>query len=174
MLSRTIWIVTFQGAAKNVAAAKRRATAHRNREYIQIKTMNIRHASPADSAFLNKKSHLPEAAILRKIDLGDVIVCEEGGTLIGLCLFEYLWSRLPYISLIVVEEEDRRQGCGRGMLQFLETELREQGHQKLYSSSQANEPEPQSWHRHVGFEECGFIVEINDEGIGEIFFRKVL
>jgi N-acetylglutamate synthase-like GNAT family acetyltransferase len=143
-------------------------------EYIHIKTMNVRYASPADAAFLKKKSHLPEAAILRKISLGEIIAAEEGGTLIGLCVFEYLWSRLPYISLIAIEEEYRRQGCGRAMLHFLETELRQQGHRKLYSSSQANEPEPQSWHRHVGFEECGFIADINDEGIGEIFFRKRL
>jgi len=44
----------------------------------------------------------------------------------------------------------------------------------LFSSSQANEPEPQAWHRHVGFEECGFIAGINEGGVGEVFFRKVL
>jgi hypothetical protein len=38
----------------------------------------------------------------------------------------------------------------------------------------SKEPEPQAWHRHIGFTECGALVGINDGGIGEIFFRKVL
>lgn len=44
---------------------------------------------------------------------------------------------------------------------------------KLYSSSQANEAEPQQWHRHMGFAECGIINGIND-GIGEVLFVKPL
>jgi N-acetylglutamate synthase-like GNAT family acetyltransferase len=135
--------------------------------------MNVRRGKTGDMPFLMKKSFLPEAVILRKLNLGEVIVAEDGGTLTGLCFIEYLWSKLPYISLIVVDEEYRRRGCGRTMLKFLEAELREQGHRELYSSSQANEPEPQEWHRHHGFEECGFIASIN-EGIGEVFFRKAL
>ena len=42
------------------------------------------------------------------------------------------------------------------------------------SSSQADEPEPQTWHRAIGFEECGIISGLNEGGIGEIFFRKKL
>jgi len=60
------------------------------------------------------------------------------------------------------------------LLHFLEEFLRSKGHSVLFSSSQANEPEPQAWYRHMGFEECGFIAGINEEGVGEVFFRKVL
>jgi len=35
-----------------------------------------------------------------------------------------------------------------------------------------DEPEPQAWHRHMGFVECGIINGINENGIGEVFFRK--
>lgn len=31
----------------------------------------------------------------------------------------------------------------------------------------------EAWHRHMGFEECGFITGIND-GVGELFLRKAL
>jgi len=60
------------------------------------------------------------------------------------------------------------------MLRFMEDYLRENGHQQLFSSSQVDEAEPQAWHRHVGFEECGLIGGINDGGVGEVFFRKRL
>jgi len=59
------------------------------------------------------------------------------------------------------------------MIEFLEEHLSRRGHKALYSSSQANEPEPQTWHRKTGFEECGYIAGINN-GVGEIFFRKFL
>lgn len=34
--------------------------------------------------------------------------------------------------------------------------------------------EPQQWHRHVGFKECGIIHAINEGNIGEIFFVKTI
>ena len=45
------------------------------------------------------------------------------------------------------------------------------GYKWLFSSSQADELEPQSWHRYMGFEDCGIIYGINDNGISEVFFR---
>ena len=33
------------------------------------------------------------------------------------------------------------------------------------------EPEPQAWHRHLGFTSNGIIENIADEGIGEVVFR---
>ena len=41
----------------------------------------------------------------------------------------------------------------------------------LYRSSQVDEPDPQAWHRDVGFEECGIIAGIN-KGLGESLFSQ--
>ena len=46
-------------------------------------------------------------------------------------------------------------------------------HAALDEVEKADEPAPQSWHRHMGFAECGVISGLN-EGIGEIFFVKDL
>jgi len=117
---------------------------------------------------------VPAKVIKRKIEQREIMVAEKAGQLVGYLRLEYLWSIVPYIALIWVVEEQRQRGVGRAMLHYLENALLEQGHTALYSSSQANEPEPQAWHRHVGFEECGFITGINEGGIGEVFFRKDL
>jgi GNAT superfamily N-acetyltransferase len=93
--------------------------------------------------------------------------------LLGFLQFEYLWSAVPYIALIRVFPEHQRRGVGRALLGFLEDFLKGNGHERLYSSSQADEPEPQEWHRHQGFNECGIIKEIND-GVDEVFFCKSL
>ncbi len=117
---------------------------------------------------------MPAEVIKRKVEQREIIVAERAGRLVGYLRFEYLWSVVPYIALIWVVEDQRQRGIGRAMLRYLENVLRQQGHTALYSSSQANEPEPQAWHRHVGFKECGFITGINEGGIGEVFFRKNL
>ena len=135
--------------------------------------ISIRFASPSDLSFLQQRSHAPAEIVKRKVEWREIIVAERRGALVGALHLEYLWSLVPYIALIYVLPEHQRQGVGRALLLFVETFLRQQGHAALYSSSQADEREPQAWHRHAGFEECGIIAGIN-EGVGEVFFRKRL
>ena len=142
----------------------------------------IRFARLDDLDFAHQDGYIPAAVLRRKIDahvalnpdqIEDVVIAEWNGKRVGYVRLEYLWSIVPYISLIQVLPEYRRQGVGKALLRFIETFLREAGHEALYSSSQADEPKPQAWHRHMGFEECGFIVGIN-EGVGDVFFGKSL
>ena len=142
----------------------------------------IRFARHDDLDFAYQDGYISAEVLKRKIEgqlavnpksIEDVVLAEWNGKRVGYVRLEYLWSIVPYISLIRVLPEYRRQGVGKALLQFIKTFLREAGHEVLYSSSQADEPEPQAWHRYMGFEECGFIAGIND-GIGEVFFLKSL
>jgi len=139
-------------------------------------SVNVRFAEPDDLDFCVKSDYryLSEDVIRRKIDEKAVILAEIDGRPVGYLRVEYLWLKVPYLGVIGVEEEYRRRGVGTAMIKFLEQHLLRRGFKALYSSSQANEPEPQMWHRKIGFEECGYIAGINDGGIGEIFFRKTL
>jgi ribosomal protein S18 acetylase RimI-like enzyme len=135
----------------------------------------VRFAVPEDLAWCaTRDHHIPPEIIVRKIKLSEILVAEMEGESVGYLRLEYLWSVVPYIALIGVVEQHRRQGVGRAMLDFLEAHLRAVGHSVLMSSSQVNEPEPQAWHRHMGFEECGILTGINAGGVGEVFFRKAL
>ena len=141
---------------------------------MNIDEVSIRFATLADLEFVQQDGFVSAGIVERKIEQREVIVAEWNSEPIGYMRLEYLWSSIPYIALIRIVPEYRRRGVGKAILHFAETFLRDRGHNALYSSSQANEPEPQSWHRHVGFEECGFIAGINRGGIGEVFFRKRL
>ncbi|HEY0319544.1 MAG TPA: GNAT family N-acetyltransferase [Pyrinomonadaceae bacterium] len=141
---------------------------------MSLRKVSIRFATPADLDFVQQDHYLPAAVVERKIQWQEIIVAELNGVLAGYVRLEYLWSLIPYIALIHVLPEYRRQGIGKALLAYTEEFLREQGYKSLYSSSQVDEAEPQAWHRHVGFEECGVIAGINRGGIGELFFRKQL
>lgn len=136
--------------------------------------LTTRFAIPADLDLVGQDRHLPPAIVRRKIEWREIVVAELDGGLVGYLRLEYLWSRTPYVAMIHVLPERRRRGVGKALLAFTEEFLREQGHAALYSSSQVDEAEPQAWHRHVGFEECGVIAGINEGGVGEVFFRKRL
>jgi GNAT superfamily N-acetyltransferase len=135
---------------------------------------SVRWATPDDLDFVGQDGHIPAEIVRRKIERREAVVAECEGKRVGYARIEYLWSLIPYVALIRVSPEHRRRGAGRAMLLYLEEYLRGEGHDALYSSSQADEPEPQAWHRHAGFEECGIIAGINGGGIGEVFFRRRL
>ena len=135
----------------------------------------VRFAGPEDLEWcVVGDIHVTEKVVRNKIVNDECVVVELDGQLIGYIRLEYLWSTVPYIGLIFVMEEYQNEGIGRKMLGFLEEHLRAHGHDVLMSSSQANEPNPQAWHRAAGFVECGIILGLNEGGIGEVFFRKRL
>lgn len=118
----------------------------------------------------------------QKISQREIIVAETARRIIGYLRMNDIVFK-PYLGYIVLEEKYRSQGLGKKMLDFLENYLVEEGHDILYSSSQADASRSQNWHRKMGFEECGFIAGFNDRTsedapavglIGEVYFRKRL
>ena len=134
--------------------------------------ITVRWATLADLDFVHQDHYIPVEVVRRKVEWQEVLVAEWNDQPVGYIRIEYLWSIVPYIALIHVLPEHRRRGVGKALLHYLEAFLREKGRQALYSSSQVDEAEPQAWHRHVGFEECGILTGVNPEGVGEVFFRK--
>jgi GNAT superfamily N-acetyltransferase len=136
--------------------------------------VTVRTATIEDLDNVGQDYYLSRSVLERKIEAGEVFLVYLGEMPCGYIRLEYLWSLIPYIALIRVREDQRGKGLSRALLKFVEERLRNQGYDFLYSSSQVNEPAPQAWHRHMGFEECGLINGINEGGIGEVFFRKQL
>ena len=117
---------------------------------------------------------MTEQVVRHKIVNDEIVVAEIDGQLIGYVRLEYLWSTIPYIGVIWVIEDYRHEGIGRRLLDFVVQFLSERGYDVILSSSTASEPEPQAWHRAMGFKECGVLNGINEGGVGEIFFRRDL
>ena len=136
--------------------------------------VSVRIAESADLDFVSQDGYIPKEEVSWKIQRKECFVLSVDGKPVGYLRIEYLWSMLPYISLIIIQEAYRMRGYSRDLLGFVEEFLKEKGHKVLFSSSQADEPLPQAWHRHMGFEECGVINGVNAGGVGELFFKKEL
>ncbi len=118
--------------------------------------------------FSIKEYELMKNKILRH----EIIVAEIDGKRVGYLRMEYLWGRIPYMSVIEVLPQHQRYGAGRSLLKFLENKLRADGAAFLITSAEARMPEAQAWHRRMGFIECGAISGLNPNNVDEIFFRK--
>ena len=128
-------------------------------------------ATIEDLAFVSQEGYLSQDHVARKISQEECFLVEVNDESVGYLRLEYLWSLIPYIALIHIQTGHQKQGYSRILLDFVLETLRKKGQDSLYSSSQVDEPAPQAWHRHMGFEETGVINGINEGGIGEIFFR---
>lgn len=133
--------------------------------------IKVRIAVLEDLADINHM-HLSQDTILRKIEQEEIFLLLVNDQPVGSLWLGFLWDCVPFIDLITIDAAYQKRGLSHVLLAFVEDRLCKQGYDVLYSSSQMDEPVPQAWHRHIGFEECGVISGFNEGGIGEVFFRK--
>lgn len=140
-----------------------------------LNTIQFRFAEGKDLNTCLAFDHVKDTVRLHyKIMHKEIILAESFHVAIGYLRLDHLWLRLPFIGLIRLKPAFQGHGVGTKLLAFLENHLRSQGATMLLSSSQANEPRPQRWHRARGFKECGTLEGVNEDGVDEIFFVKKL
>lgn len=159
---------------ENVAVFSLAARFLEKDPWMKTENITIRTAGPDDLDAINQQHCLPRGEILRKIENDEILLLIVDGVPAGQLRITFLWSQVPIIELIYIDRNFRKRGYSHAILGTLESHLRRRGCEVLYSSSQVDEPEPQAWHRHMGFEVCGMIDGLNEGGIGEMFFRKAL
>jgi len=136
--------------------------------------IQTRYAAESDMEWLLEMDDVAEDWVRRCLHHQEYILAERDGHRLGFLRFSLFWSKLPYLEMIRVQPEDRRQGAGTAMLAYWESEMRGRGFNALLTSAMQDEPEPQAWHRRNGFEACGQLVLDNLQPTPEIFFLKKL
>ncbi len=132
--------------------------------------MNIRFACLNDlERCLDLDLHKKKEQIKNKIINNEVIVCDIYKDIVACLKIEYIWTHVPFISYIVIDENFKNKNISRKLLDFLKEFLKVRGYNYLLSSTMTNAVNAQNWHKHMGFEECGFISSINS-GVGELFY----
>ncbi len=118
--------------------------------------------------------NVEEDIIMDKINKREIFLAEMDGQRVGYLRLDYFSSVIPFMGLIYVKKDMQKKGIGKTLLAYVEEYLRTNGYHTLLSSSEGDEPDPQNWHKHMGFKEFGVWKKINENNSDEIFFRKTL
>jgi ribosomal protein S18 acetylase RimI-like enzyme len=140
--------------------------------------MNIRFALSSDFQNIRQfdphSNYIDPEKIKQKIAANEIILALRDQEIVGIIKFSYFWATRPYIDLVWVKQDFRRQGIGKQLIHYLEEYLVKEGYTHLLTSAEAQDPTAQSWHRSQGFVECGQITALNlpHDTTPEIFYYK--
>lgn len=116
-------------------------------------------------------SRLTQSRISSMVKEKEIVIALQGSKIIGYLRLEFIWLKVPYLSWILVDQDQRRQGIAAEIVAFLASSLRKKGHKYILSSYQDNAPDSKRWHTKLGFKKCGKISTINEDNSTEIFCR---
>jgi predicted N-acetyltransferase YhbS len=138
--------------------------------------LTISFATSDDIAWLGEWDIFSKEDVIRqKIAHNEYIMARIGERTVGFICVNHLWSLIPFMEVIAVEDELQRQGIGRALVSFLEEHARAAGAPLIMSSSDS--PGAQAWHRSVGFQKVGAMVLApldSYEEVTEVLYAKRL
>jgi GNAT superfamily N-acetyltransferase len=109
-------------------------------------------------------------SIERAIAAGECHVAVDGDTIRGYAVFDRSLYEQPFISLLLVDESQRRHGIGAALMRHIESICPEE---KLFTSTNASNTPMQGLCEKLGFVRSGYIENL-DEGDPEIVYFKRL
>ena len=112
--------------------------------------------------------------VARCINLGEYYIAEMDGEPVGFLRYSLFWGDIPYMDMIRVNEDRRRQGVGTALLRQWEADMLACGARMLMTSSVEDELEPQAWHKSHGFQPAGRIHFCPVDEVPEIFLIRPL
>lgn len=120
--------------------------------------LEMRPARPEDTAFWRTlDAHIAPQELARKLRDRRAFVLWRDGDPVGVLRYGLLWDTAPFLTLLYLQDGCRRQGLGRMAMEQWERELREQGYDIAFVSTQADE-EAQHFYRRLGYRDVGAIV----------------
>ena len=102
-------------------------------------------------------------------------IISDGDKPIGVMRYNLFWDRIPFLTLIRLDDSYHGKGFGKKAMLFWENEMKELGYKMLMLSTQVDE-QAQHFYRKLGYIERGSLSLDNTpfEQAQEIFLLKVL
>ncbi len=138
--------------------------------------LKIRNVKIEDKEFwYSLDKHLPESEFYNKIRNKQGYVLLNDDKAIGLLRYNLFWDNTPFCTMLFVDVNYQGKGYGRKMMEYWESEMKEQGYGMLLTSTQVNETS-QNFYRKLGYKDCGgFIIDIPQyEQPMEMFMIKAI
>ncbi len=138
--------------------------------------MEIRTVQHSDkSAWFELDAHLARGRFEEIVRTETGLALFEGSVLIGLLRFSYFWQSIPFLDLLMINEEYRRQGYGQALMKHWQEIMRKKGCDLVMTSTRADES-AQHFYRALGYQDCGGLL-LNFPGYAqpmELFLARTL
>ncbi|WP_410768297.1 GNAT family N-acetyltransferase [Fontibacillus sp. BL9] len=135
--------------------------------------MRISFATEKDYEWIkNRDRHVVEKLILPKITGQEIyILQDENEARFGWMRYGYFWDNTPFMNMLWIEEAFRNKGLGKDVVQFWENEMKQQGHNLVMTSAQADEGS-QHFYRKLGFKDAGCLL-LDTQPLEIILIKKL-
>jgi len=117
--------------------------------------IEIRLATINDAAVLAAHDrHVSAGCIKQKISRQEIYAAYDGDVLVGWLRYSLFWDIVPFMNMLEILPAYRGKGLGKQLALFWETQMKEQGHNKVMTSTQQNE-NVQHFYLHMGYVTVG-------------------
>ena len=120
--------------------------------------MQILTASEQDRAFLREQDfHIREAVLDDLLAHRRIYVLKKNEENIGWLRWSLFWDEIPFMNMLYVTQEYRRQGGGQKLVRFWERQMQAQGYDFVLTSSRSDE-QGQHFFRKLGYRDAGTLL----------------
>jgi ribosomal protein S18 acetylase RimI-like enzyme len=109
--------------------------------------------------------------LYKKIYDKEVIIVKAADKIIGWLRYGYFWDSIPFMNMLVMDENYRGKGIGKKLVTFWERDMKANGHEFIMTSTLSNEM-AQHFYRKLGYKDSGSLI-LENEAL-EIIFTKEL
>ena len=134
--------------------------------------MTIRTAALADLPVLAAHDrHISEKELDNLIRLGQVTIGEVDGEFAGWLRWNLFWDKTPFLNMLYLLEPHRGQGYGRELMVHWELRMKDQGFQRVMTST-ASDEYAQHFYQKLCYRAIGGFTPHGD--VYEVIFEKLL
>lgn len=116
-------------------------------------------------------NHISGEMLYRKIESNEVIIVKIEDKIIGWLRYGYFWDSIPFMNMLMIDEQHRGKGVGKNLVGFWQKEMKANGYKIIMTSSLSNEL-AQHFYRKLDYKDSGSLM-LEDEAL-EIIFTKEL
>lgn len=124
------------------------------------------------AAILSFDTHIPQERLLRCIQDGQVCVLRIHNEIMGVMRWSLFWQSIPFLDLILLDEEIRGRGYGRKMMLYWEEMMKNQGYHFVLLSTQADE-DAQFFYEKLGYQKTGSFLPPMQQAQELIYSKKI-
>jgi len=113
--------------------------------------------------------HITGQMLAQAISDKRVLAFKSAGVVMGIARWNYFWDSIPFLNMLYVPDGYTHHGIGTELLKFWESEMKNQGHIRVFTSTMTQE-RGQHFFRKFGYRDIGCLY---DEGEGlELILEK--